>query len=229
MENLSQQLSELNTLSIFIRLFLAMLMGGLIGIERGYKGRPAGMRTYMLVCLGSAMVMLTNQFLTLRYGGGDPARLGAQVISGIGFLGAGTIIITRERQVRGLTTAAGLWASACAGLAIGAGFFEGALMGMFFIIFTTLVMHKLDNKLSSRSRSIDVYLEIKSPLNIHNVLNDIRANGTKITHMEIMHSKSEGKHSTALIVSLLLPKRKLRFEVLAEINAMESVGFAEEL
>jgi len=89
-----------------------MLLGGILGIERGRKYRPAGFRTYMLVCLGTTIVMLTNQYVYERYGGGDPVRMGAQVISGIGFLGAGTIIVTGHNQVKGLTTAAGLWAAA---------------------------------------------------------------------------------------------------------------------
>ena len=105
-------MEELNSVSIIARLCLAVLCGGIIGVERGRKGRPAGFRTHILVCLGSALAMMTNAYLIEYYGGGDPARLGAQVISGIGFLGAGTIIVTGRQQVKGLTTAAGLWASA---------------------------------------------------------------------------------------------------------------------
>lgn len=109
-------LRELNFFSIIFRVFLSLIFGGVIGLERSRKKRPAGFRTYMLVCLSSALVMMTNQFIFSNFGGSDPARLGGQVISGIGFLGAGTIIVTSRSQVRGLTTAAGLWASACLGL-----------------------------------------------------------------------------------------------------------------
>ena len=96
-----------------------MLLGGLLGYERGKKGRPAGLRTYLVVCLGSSLAMMTGVYLTQISGSGDAGRIAAQVISGIGFLGAGTILVTRQNQVKGLTTAAGLWAAACIGLALG--------------------------------------------------------------------------------------------------------------
>lgn len=106
--NLTFDLYELNTITILVRILLAVLIGGLIGMERGMKNHTAGLRTYILVCLGSTMVMMTNQYVTENIGGGDPTRLGAQVISGIGFLGAGTILVTNRNRVKGLTTAVGL-------------------------------------------------------------------------------------------------------------------------
>ena len=133
-------LRELNMASLLLRLILAMLCGGLLGLERGRKRRPAGSRTYMLVCLGAALTMVLSQYeyvmLTTEWADvstelgirTDVARFGAQVVNGIGFLGAGTIMITGRQQIKGLTTAAGLWASACMGLAIGAGFYESVLL-----------------------------------------------------------------------------------------------------
>ena len=115
-------LKELNSISVTVRLMLSLVCGGILGVERGRKKRPAGFRTYMLVCMGAALVMITNQYIVEVYGGSDPARMGAQVISGIGFLGAGTIIVTGRNRVKGLTTAAGLWAAACVGLSLGIGF-----------------------------------------------------------------------------------------------------------
>ena len=106
------QLREVTLLAVVLRIFLSVLIGGLIGLERGLKNRPAGLRTYMVVCLGACLVMLTNQYVCQVFGTGDPVRMGAQVVSGIGFLGAGTIIVTKRNQIKGLTTAAGLWASA---------------------------------------------------------------------------------------------------------------------
>ncbi|NLN47211.1 MAG: MgtC/SapB family protein, partial [Clostridiaceae bacterium] len=137
-------LRELNTLSIVVRMLFAILAGGVIGMERERKRRPAGFRTHMLVCLGSALVMMINQYIFYTFTqSSDPARLGAQVISGIGFLGAGTILITSRQQVRGLTTAAGLWASACMGLAIGIGFYEGALIACVCIFLTITLLDRL--------------------------------------------------------------------------------------
>ena len=114
-------LRDFTLLSVTVRIILAVICGGIIGMERSLHRRPAGFRTHILVCLGAAMTTLTSQYLYLYLDYyTDMARLGAQVIAGIGFLGAGTIIIARQR-VRGLTTAAGLWAAAIIGLAVGAG------------------------------------------------------------------------------------------------------------
>lgn len=225
-------LSELNAVSVTVRLALAMILGGIIGLERGIKRRPAGMRTYMLVCIGAALVMITNQYLTIGYPGTDPSRMGAQVISGIGFLGVGTIIITRDKQVRGLTTAAGLWASACMGLAIGVGYYSGALIAMAFIFIATTVMHRLDIELIRRSRAMEVYVEMKDSANIYKILDYFKETGTTVTYMELMRSKYDGhEHSqnTAMLLSLLLPGRKNHYEMLSRICEFDYVAFAEEV
>ena len=120
-------LKELNIISISFRIVLAVICGGVIGAERGRAHQPAGMRTYMLVCLGSTLVMSTGQYMYNTFEAGDPARLGAQVISGIGFLGAGSYYF-RKTRVRGLTTAAGLWTAASIGLALGIGFYSAGIL-----------------------------------------------------------------------------------------------------
>lgn len=154
-----EYLKELNMASIGFRIMLAIIIGGIVGLERGRKNRPAGFRTYILVCLGAALVMMTNQYVYIRYNVSDPVRLGAQVISGIGFLGAGTIILTGKNQIKGLTTAAGLWTAACSGLAIGIGFYEGAILGGVAIIFTVSGLHKFDERLHKNSKYIEIYIE----------------------------------------------------------------------
>lgn len=118
-----------------VRLLLAAILGGFIGNEREHSNRPAGLRTHALVCIGSALVMVTSEFIFMKYQGQtnlDPARLGAQVISGIGFLGAGTII-KEGFSVKGLTTAASLWAVSCIGIALGIGFYSGAIIATILI------------------------------------------------------------------------------------------------
>ena len=225
-----QILNDFNNISVTFRLVLAVLMGGVIGLERGVKGRAAGMRTYMLVCLGACMVMITSQYLTYMFDIYlDPSRMGAQVISGIGFLGAGTIIITKDRQIRGLTTAAGLWASACMGLAIGVGFYFGAFVGMGLIVFVTSIMHNLDSLLVSHSRSIDIYIELDELASIKLFLADIRAAGTKVTYMEVVPPKYDNENSVALLLSLLMPTRAAHAEVLANFESREHVKFVEEV
>ena len=127
---------ELDTITVAIRLVLAVICGASLGLERERKRRPAGFRTHILICLGAAMTTLTSQYLVLNLGlFTDMARLGAQVIAGIGFIGAGTIIITKRRQVKGLTTAAGLWATAGIGLAVGCGMYA---LGVVTAILTLL-------------------------------------------------------------------------------------------
>ena len=141
------QLREVTYLAVALRIFVSIIVGGIIGLERGLKNRPAGLRTYMVVCLGACLVMLTNQYVCQIYGTGDPVRLGAQVVSGIGFLGAGTIIVTRRNQIKGLTTAAGLWAAAGVGLAIGVGFYEAALCGALGIFIVMTLLQRMDNSI----------------------------------------------------------------------------------
>lgn len=142
------------TVEIVFRLVLAALLGGVIGYEREHTNRPAGFRTHILVCVGSALVMVTSEFIFDKYRGNaniDPARLGAQVISGIGFLGAGTII--RDGfNVRGLTTAASLWAVSCVGIAAGIGFYEGALAATLMIFVTLITLKKAEKYFTKKNR-----------------------------------------------------------------------------
>lgn len=143
--------------AVLFRLVVSLILGALIGMERGSSKHDAGLRTHIIVCLGSASVMIVSQLIAEIYGTGitDITRLGAQVISGIGFLGAGSIIVTKSR-VRGLTTAAGLWTTACLGLVVGAGFVEVAITILFLIMFTTYALRPLSLKL----RAIDLTFEV---------------------------------------------------------------------
>jgi putative Mg2+ transporter-C (MgtC) family protein len=127
------ELFDIIYVNYVIRIIVAGLCGGLIGYERDAHGSAAGLRTHILVCVGAMLAMATGVFTSLHYGG-DASRIGAQVVSGIGFLGAGTIIVHRG-HISGLTTAAGLWASACIGLALGTGFYEAAIVGTLAVIF----------------------------------------------------------------------------------------------
>ena len=135
-------LKELNGLSITLRVLLAVVCGGVIGLERGRAHQPAGMRTYMLVCMGAAVVMATGHYMYDVFQTGDPARLGAQVISGIGFLGAGAIFV-RNNLVNGLTTAAGIWATAGVGLALGAGMYVVGISSALLVLLIQFVMHRV--------------------------------------------------------------------------------------
>lgn len=148
---------------VFIKLAFAAIVGGVIGMERGKQGRAAGMRTHILVTLGSALTVMIGLFSTTVLGyTSDPLRISAQVISGIGFLGVGTILLKGRFQITGLTTAAGLWCTAAIGLAIGAGFYEGALGAFFFSVLAVTLLHKLEYKIIKRSDRFGIYVEISS-------------------------------------------------------------------
>lgn len=153
---------DLNAASVAIRVLLAMLVGGLIGIERGKQGRAAGMRTHILVCLGAALTVMIGIYSreSLGYSTSDPMRIAAQVISGIGFLGVGTILVKGRFQITGLTTAACVWATATIGLAIGAGFYVGALLVFAAAFLTVTLLHKLEYKLGKNQRRFGMYIEI---------------------------------------------------------------------
>lgn len=170
-----------------VRIVLAAMLGALIGLERGRKHRPAGVRTHTLVCMASALVMITNEQLILAYGtGGDPARMGAQVISGIGFLGAGTILTDRQNRIKGLTTAAGLWASACIGLAIGGGFYVGGIFATALILLAFTKLIDVEQHLVMRSRVMDLNVSFDSAKNMNNFISEITSHDCSILSFPIL-------------------------------------------
>jgi len=192
-------MTQLNWLSILLRLSLAAICGGVIGVERGLKNKPAGLRTHILVCLGSAMSMIVGQYLTTLYPYSDPGRLGAQVISGIGFLGAGTIIVTSKMHVTGLTTAAGLWASACMGLAAGIGFYEGAIVACLFIYVVMTLLHRLDEHVMSKSQVIVVYVGIAPGGSFTHLMEQFREYGWTITNIEPLQEHGPDQGTGAIL------------------------------
>lgn len=223
-------LKEVNALSTFLRLVLALICGGILGMERGKKNRPAGFRTYMLVCVGATLVMLTNQFIYKEYGTiGDPARLGAQVISGIGFLGAGTIIVTGRNRVKGLTTAAGLWADACIGLAIGSGFYSGAIIGCSLIFFVMSILYRFDTRMTANTKVIDLYLEFAKMSDLGNFISYIKENEMKISELEMAKSNKIDDVGIAVILTLNMEKKKPHTEIIQMLSLAEGVIYIEEI
>ena len=222
-------LGEVNLLSTFIRLALAMLCGGVLGMERGKKNRPAGFRTYMLVCVGATLVMLTNQYICKVYGTGDPARLGAQVISGIGFLGAGTIIVTGRNRVKGLTTAAGLWADACVGLAIGIGFYSGAVIGCALIFMVMSVLHRMDNRMAANTKILDMYMEFQKMSDLGVFMSKIKELGIKIADIEMTKATAADDVGVAVLLTLKSEKKRPHTEIIELLSQIEGVKYIEEI
>lgn len=220
------QIRELTTLSALLRIAVALVVGGVIGLERGVKNRPAGMRTYMLVCLGACVVMITNQYVSQAYGTGDPVRMGAQVISGIGFLGAGTIIVTARNQIKGLTTAAGLWAAACVSLAIGIGLFEIAIPACIAIFLVLTALHKMDARVRKATRMADVYVELDKKTSLGKFMRFTRDNGIETSNLQMEHEDGQDHSLVAFIVTV---KGQKHSEIVELLRTMDGVRYIDEL
>lgn len=231
----SLELRELNEVSITLRFVLALICGGLIGIEREHKHRPAGFRTHTLVCLGASMTVMTSQFLLNLKNISpdnfvcDPARLGAQVIAGMGFIGAGTIIVTKRRQVKGLTTAAGLWASAIMGLAIGVGFYEIAVYATFLILIAELVFSKLEWYVVNNARNMNLYVEMLQGDGMAKVVEEIKKYGAGVIDVEITKPKAADGHYMSAIFMLTFNKKTPHEPIMTAISELDGVRTVEEL
>lgn len=210
------------------RMIVASVCGGLIGLERELKGRPAGMKTFSLVCIGATLAMITNDYISKNLsGGGDAARMAAQVISGIGFLGAGTIIVTGTNQVKGLTTAAALWVTAALGISIGAGFYFGGIAGIIVIFSTSLTCKLLDRVVMEKSRMMTIYAEGRDE---EFMLELIKYFGDKNIRIINLVRRSENKwykKDTCVVIELDLGKRQRHSLILEEIRKLKGIRFVE--
>lgn len=222
-------LREITYTAILLRILCALLVGGILGIERGRKNRPAGLRTYMLVCVGSCLIMLTNQYVYQSIGTGDPVRLGAQVVSGIGFLGAGTIIVTKRNQIKGLTTAAGLWAAAAVGLALGIGFYEGALTAGLAIYLILTALQRWDDKMHQNAKVIELYIEQAENHNLGSLIRQLRGMDVEIEGLQTENDGAIEDGARALIVTLRLRKKSNHPLIIKDIKKMDGVLYVEEL
>lgn len=224
-----ENLRDVTFVSVCLRMVLAVVCGGAIGVEREFKRRPAGFRTHILICLGAAMTTLTGQYLYLvMHYYTDMARLGAQVIAGVGFIGAGTIIVTKRQRVKGLTTAAGLWAAAIVGLCLGSGFYEGGLFTTGLILLAELAFSRLEYWMLSNTPEVNLYMEYREKNSLDEVLQLFRERNVKILNMEITRSEGSEHHNACVIFSLRL--RHLTTDRLAaEVNGVEGILVLEEL
>ena len=224
-----EYLRPVTYLAVALRIFMAAVLGGLMGLERGLKNRAAGLRTYMLVCIGACMIMLTNHFIYQSTGVGDPVRMGAQVISGIGFLGAGTIIVTRRSQVKGLTTAAGLWTAAGVGLALGIGFYEAALVGAFVVLVVMTLMQYMDNKMRRKTKSFEIYVELSAKATLGDLLRQIREMEIDIRDVQKQTGTDVDGNIRAYTATLESKKRTEHNLILEKIVTIDGVIYIESL
>lgn len=228
---------ELNIESVFLRLALAMIFGGMIGAERGKKRRAAGFRTHMLVCIGAALSGILSQFIFVMLSGPwaeiantisrptDVSRIGSQVIGGVGFLGAGTIMFTSRKEIKGLTTAAGLWASACVGIAVGAGFYEAVFLAFLLIYLIFKILPKIELSIVKHSKNMNIYIEVESSQLIKNLISTIKTNDIKILEMDIHRNRQV----LCMMFSLKLQSRTKRERLISTISGMAGVLLIEEV
>jgi len=235
-------LRQFNMASAILRMTLVLLCGGLIGMEREHKRRPAGFRTYMLVCLGAALAammgqyvytMITTQWAETRVAVGqsmDICRLGAQVVNGIGFLGAGTIIVTGRQQVKGLTTAACLWASACMGLAIGAGFYECMLVGFLLIYLSVKFLPAIEDLMLAGARNMNIYIEMSDINDLGIITARLKAQQVEIYDIDVEKTAHVGSSQRpSAVLELRLPPKQHHAPLLADLAICPGLLTIEEI
>ena len=233
-------LRQFNVASVLLRLTLAVVCGGLIGVNREHKRRPAGFRTYMMVCMGAALSMILGQYedailhslISDAFGAvgqpSDVTRFGAQVINGIGFLGTGTILITEQREVKGLTTAAGLWATACMGLAIGTGLDEGGALSFAGVFRSIRVLPYAEMFLLSRSRNMNLYVELVSLERLRDFIALMKAVGIQIFDVELDRKRAAGG-GVGVVFYLHLPKNQSHTKLLTDLSYSPDVRAIDEI
>ena len=184
--------SAWNLQNLFIRVMTAAFLGGIIGLDRGIKHRGAGTKTITVVCLGATLVMLTEQYIQINFPGlANMTRMASQVISGVGFIGVGTIIISRHR-VRGLTTAATLWASACVGLAVGIGFVEGGVLITAVMLVSLHILPFVERFVARHSRYCNVFINLEDSKYLHSILKSLKGAGIIVDSVETGEGRIPG-------------------------------------
>jgi len=215
--------------AIVLRIVTAIIIGGMLGLERGMKNRPAGLRTYMLVSVGSCLIMMTNQYIYQFTGAGDPMRLGAQVVSGIGFLGAGTIVVTRHNQIKGLTTAAGLWASAGVGLALGIGFYEGAITAGVSIYLILTILQKLEDRVHKKIKVLELYVELHNSVPVSTFIKKLKELDLRTESISFEPDGGLESDSRAVLLTVKAKEATDHVTLRGKIRKIEGVVHLEEL
>ena len=194
-------LTSMSLASVAVRLLLAAAFGFVIGLDRELRSRSAGVRTHILVAVGSALTMLIGQYAYLSFPDAniDLTRIGSYVVSGIGFLGVGMIIVTDRNRVHGIASAAGLWACACVGLAMGICFLDGALIAVIIIVVSLLGMHGVDRALRKKSRHFTLFLELAEGASVKRVIRFLRDMDADFSNMEFVKSRLKGEGPTLMV------------------------------
>lgn len=226
--------------SVVFRLVLAGLFGGTLGYNRAKKRRPAGFRTYIIVCTAATLTMLLGQYEAALLAGPwaelaqqvgvqtDVSRFGAQVINGIGFLGAGTILVTDRLTAKGLTTAAGLWASACMGLAIGAGFYECVLLSFVLIFLSICALPSLESLIMDHARNLNLYIEFGSLRDLQSITARIRSQGAIPLDIELCRLGDDALHRPGAVFCIRLKPHQNHAELIAALMDLTTITTIEQ-
>lgn len=218
-------------IQVVIRILVASLCGAFIGLEREKRGSAAGIKTFSAVAVGAAMAMIANEYLTvvMGRGTGDIARIGAQVVSGIGFLGAGTIMVTGSNKIKGLTTAALLWVTATIGLAAGSGFYAGAIGGTLILRGFAKVYKLIDYSLAVNNPKMIICVDGDEESFMRPLVEFFRHSNIKVKSLVRKDELRWFDNDTCMVIELVLPKSQKHNVVLAQIRDIEGVLFCEEL
>lgn len=208
--------------NILIRILAALIIGAVIGIDRGVKRRGGGARTTITVCLGAAMVMLVEQYLERIYGGNvNVTRIAAQVVSGVGFLGAGSILVSGH-QIKGLTSAASIWTCACVGLAIGIGFIDGAAVLTLCWLLGVHIVPFIEDKLYKHSKYMTLYIELEDGKAITAVSRRLKDDKCVIDTFDVDKPKAKGQ-KFQVVTTFKMPRHINKEEYLRLIQDMKGV------
>lgn len=221
---------DLSILSVVVRLVLATLMSGIIGVGRGRHGHAAGLRTHIIICIGSAMTAMIGIYVfnNLNLRDADPLRISAQVMSGIGFIGVGTIMIKGSSHVTGLTTAVGLWTTAAIGIAVGVGFFHGAVICTVITLFAMVILEKLEKMTNLGKGKGRLYMECTVPERVNGVIDVLTSDEFLMYNIEVVSAKS-GIHGYIGIECMYNLRRGVdRKEIVKKIQALDNIIFAVE-
>lgn len=218
-------------LAITARLVLAVLCGGVIGLEREVRRRSAGFRTHILICMGSAITILTNLYLyQVMHLYTDISRMGAQVIAGVSFVGAGTIIVTHRQRVKGLTTAAGLWTASIIGLACGAGYAECAIFATLMVLLAELVLIRIEYRFVKRSSEVNLYVEYSMPTTVQRLVRVLRTEKVPMNDMEVNRlADADGSYRYSAILTIQLSRQELEQKIIRQFEETDGVLAVEKL
>ncbi len=225
-----EYLESANDLAVAIRLILATLFGSLVGWERVVKRHSAGIKTFALVSLGSAVTTALNIYLAMLPGlSADTSRIPAGVVSGIGFLGAGTILVTGRKQIKGLTTAASLWVTACMGMAIGGGYLVVGIICFALIMIANVILMHLSKIVEEYSRYLSIYIEVNKSGGVKKLSKWITDQGHSISSMTKSKEKPLQSSDAALIVDIDFDKKRSHKEFMSLLNELDYVNYVEEI